>query len=153
MYNVVLLLHSLLRWVVVVVGLVALFRALSGRSGNRRWDQLDTQLGIAFTSALDLNLLFGLLLYVVLSPITSGAFKDMAAAMGNSVTRFFLMEHGVLMLVAVVVAHIGRSRTKKAASDQAKFKQTALFFGLALLIILLAVPWPFLAAGSGRGWL
>ena len=62
------------------------------------------------------------------------------------------MEHSLLMLIAIVVAHIGRSRTKKAATDSAKFKQAALFFGLALLLILAAIPWPFLAAGNGRGW-
>lgn len=153
MYSFVLFLHSLVRWVVVIAGLAAFIRALLGMSGNRRWSQLDNQLGIGFTSALDLNLLLGLLLYAVLSPITTGAFKDMAAAMGASVTRFFLMEHSLMMLVAIVVAHIGRSRAKKAATDGAKFKQTAIFFGLALLLILLAIPWPFLATGSGRGWL
>ena len=57
------------------------------------------------------------------------------------------------MIVAVVLAHIGRSRSKKATDDRGKFKRAAIFFGLAMLAVLLAIPWPFLAAGAGRGWL
>lgn len=153
MHSLVVTLHSLVRWAIVIVGIVAVVRAWIGWRGGRSWAQLDDRLGLGFTTAMDLNLLLGLLLYFVVSPITTGALKDMGAAMGNSVTRFFAVEHILVMLVAVVVAHIGRSRSKKATTDAGKFKQAAIFFTVALVLVLLAIPWPFLAAGAGRGWL
>ena len=141
MYPLVLTLHSLVRWAIVILGVVTVVRAFMGWRGNKPWAQLDDRLGVGFTSAMDLNLLLGLLLYFVLSPITTGAFNDFAGAMGNSGLRFYVVEHLSLMIVAVIVAHIGRSRSKKAASDAGKFKQAAIFFTLAMVLVLLAIPW------------
>ncbi len=141
MYELVLTLHSLVRWAIVIVGIVAVVRAFMGWRGKKPWTQLDDRLGLGFTSVMDLNLLLGLLLYFVLSPITTGAFGDFAGAMGNSGLRFYLVEHLSLMIVAVIVAHIGRSRAKKAASDEGKHKQAAIFFALSILLVLLAIPW------------
>ncbi|HRI57204.1 MAG TPA: hypothetical protein PK170_08925 [Anaerolineae bacterium] len=152
MYPLVLTLHSLVRWAILIVGIAAVVRAWMGSRGGKPWTQLDDRLGLGFVITLDLNLLLGLLLYVVFSPITRSAFSNFGAAMGNSGQRFFLVEHFLLMVVAAVVAHIGRSRAKKAAADAGKFKQTAIFFTIALVLVLLAIPWPFLATGAGRGW-
>lgn len=148
----VLTLHSLVRWAIVIVGIVAVVRAVMGARGGKPWTQLDDRLGLIFTSAMDLNLLLGLLLYFLFSPLTESALKDMGAAMGNSGLRFFAVEHALLMIIAVVVAHIGRSRAKKAAADAGKFKQTAIFFGIALVLVFLAIPWPFLATFADRNW-
>ena len=72
--------------------------------------------------------------------------------MGNSALRYFAVEHILIMIIAVVVAHIGRSRSKKAANDTGKHKQAAIFFAISLLLVFLAIPWPFMSAGAGRGW-
>ncbi len=152
MYELVLTLHSLVRWAIVIVGIVAIVRAFMGWRGGKPWAQLDDRLGLGFTSVMDLNLLLGLLLYFVLSPITTGAFRDMGAAMSAPTIRFFAVEHILVMIIAVVVAHIGRSRSKKAADDAGKFKQAAIFFTISMVLVLLAIPWPFLSAGAGRGW-
>ena len=141
MYSLVLTLHSLVRWAIVIVGIVAIVRAFMGWRGSRPWAQLDDRLGLTFASVMDVNLLLGLLLYFVLSPITTAAFQDFGAAMADSAQRFFVVEHILVMLIAVVVAHIGRSRSKKAANDQGKFKQAAIFFTIAMALVLLAIPW------------
>lgn len=141
MYPLVLSLHSIVRWLVVIVGVIAVVRAFIGWRSSRPWQQLDDRLGLGFTTVLDINLLLGLLLYFFLSPITTGAFKDFGAAMSDSNARFFAVEHISVMIVAIIVAHIGRSRSKKATEDKSKFKQAAIFFGLAMLLVLLAIPW------------
>lgn len=151
MYAVLLTLHSLIRWVVVLAALAALVRAIGGLSGRQAWSALDQRLGIIFTSAMDTQLLIGLLLYFFFSPITTAALRDMGGAMAQAGARFFAVEHWLLMLVALVVAHIGWARAKKASSDSAKFRQIAIFFGLAIVIVLLAIPWPFSA--TARPWL
>lgn len=151
MYEIVLTLHSIIRWVVVIAALLAVFRGILGWSGKRPWSGLDDRLGMIFTISMDVQLLLGLLLFFVLSPITRAAMSDMGAAMSNPTLRFFLAEHFPLMVIALVIAHIGRSRIRKAESDQRKFRQTVIWFGVAFLLVLAAIPWPFMGAGQGRG--
>lgn len=153
MYEIVLTLHSLLRWLVVIAGAIAVARGFLGWSGKRPWTGLDDRLGMIFTTSVDVQLLLGLLLFFVFSPITRQALGNLGAAMANDTMRFFLAEHFPLMLIAMVVAHIGRVRARKAADAGGKFRQTAIWFGIAFLLILLAIPWPFLGYGAGRGWL
>ncbi|MDW8317374.1 MAG: hypothetical protein RMN53_05985 [Anaerolineae bacterium] len=153
MYDIVLTLHSLVRWIILGVGLAAVITAWIGWRRGHRWTPRDDRLGLGFTTAMDLNLLLGLLLYFVLSPLTTNALRDFASAMRDSYLRFFAVEHIGVMVVAVVLAHIGRSRSKRAAEASQKFKQAAIFYTLAIVAVLAAIPWPFLAVGSGRGWL
>ncbi|GAB4569600.1 MAG: hypothetical protein Kow0077_02370 [Anaerolineae bacterium] len=150
MYEVVLVLHSITRWLVVLAGLGAFALALRGWLAGRDWSALADRLGLIFTIVLDVQLLIGIILYVV-SPLVQSAFADFGAAMGASGLRFFALEHVLLMVVAVVIAHVGRARVRRADTPHAKYRQAALLFGLAIVVILLAVPWPFLP--YGRPWL
>jgi hypothetical protein len=47
------------------------------------------------------------------------------------------------MLIAWVLVHAGRISVKKAATPKAKFKKQLIYFGIALILILAAIPWPF----------
>ena len=63
--------------------------------------------------------------------------------MRNGYFRFFGIEHILLMLVAMILAHVGRALSRKALSDEKKHKQAAIWYSLALLLVLVAIPWPF----------
>ncbi|MFZ1553825.1 MAG: hypothetical protein WAV53_20710 [Anaerolineae bacterium] len=151
MYSVLLTLHSIVRWLIVLAALASVGRALGGLRGGQAWTALDKRLGIIFTSAMDTQLLIGLLLYFFYSPITLAALRDMGGAMSQPGSRFFAVDHLFAMLIAVVLAHIGWARAKKASSDSAKFRQIAIFFGLAIVLVLLSIPWPF--SSVARPWL
>ena len=142
MYDLVLLAHSWLRWLVLLAGLAAIARAVSGVNTRRPWTPLDDRGGMWFTASLDLQLLLGLLLYGFLSPVTQSAFVDMAAAMRAAPVRFFAVEHPVGMIAAIALAHIGRVRIRKASDSESRHKRALVFFGLALLVLLLSMPWP-----------
>src|SRR5690606_36984443 len=107
MYTFTLHLHSYLRWAVLLVGVVALVMAVMGASSRSGWTPQQRRIGLAFTSLMDVQLLLGVVLYLFLSPITRTAFQDMGAAMGNSDVRFFVAEHLIGMVAAVVLAHVG----------------------------------------------
>jgi uncharacterized integral membrane protein len=145
MYDLTLDLHSLLRWFVLLTGLAAAGRSIAGWSG-RPWGASDARMGLLFITMLDLQFLLGLLLYLVLSPTVTAAFSNPGAAMRDPALRFFLVEHMTGMLIAIVLAHIGRARSKKAANDRSKHRAAAVFYGLALVIILLSIPWPGMPA-------
>ena len=141
MYSFTLAAHNIVRWFILIFGILAIIKAFAGWSGKKEWRSLDNKLGLGFTISLDIQLLLGLLLYIVFSPTIKTAFSDMGAAMANSDIRFFLVEHFLMMVVALILAHIGRSRAKKADTDIAKHKNAAVFYTIAMLLILAAIPW------------
>lgn len=142
MSDLMLFAHSWLRWLVLLAMLMAVARAAGGVSTRRPWTPVDDRAGMLTTVSLDLQLLIGIVLYGFLSPVTTSAFVDMAAAMRAAPIRFFTVEHPVGMIVAIALAHVGRVRVRKAATSEAKHKTALIFFGLALLVLLLSIPWP-----------
>jgi hypothetical protein len=143
MYTLVLALHSWLRWFALIAGVVAIYSVLSDRDSSGPADGW----GLAFMIALDIQLLLGVLLYVALSPFTAEAMKDFGAAMRNPGLRFFAVEHVTLMLAAVVLAHAGRVLARKAKTADARRMRLLMCYGLAMLLMLLAIPWPGMASG------
>src|SRR5436190_1638280 len=127
-----LVLHSLLRWAVLAFGLLAIARALQGWFGARPWTSLDDRAGKYFVMAIDIQTLVGLVLYAGLSPITRAAFANMGVAMKDTLLRFYAVEHVSLMLVALSLVHVGRVRSRKAPTDDARHRAAAIFFVLAL---------------------
>ncbi|RMF46164.1 MAG: hypothetical protein D6755_06985 [Anaerolineae bacterium] len=141
MYPIVLGIHNIVRWIVVILGVIALVQAYRGWLGKQPWSESARKVQVFFSSAADTQLLLGLLLYFGLSHIVKGAFNDFGAAMGNAETRFFALEHAFYMLLAVVFIHVGTARSKKAETDADKYRQAAIWFTLAFLIVLLGMPW------------
>ena len=146
MYPVILAIHNIGRWVVLILGIIVVVRGLLGWFGKREWSTMDRKLGVYFTSSIDVQLLVGLILYVFLSPLTTSAFRDFGAVMSNDGLRFFVVEHSVIMLLAVVFAHLGGVYSKRASASKDKYKMAAIWYGLALVAVLLGMPWmrPFL---------
>ena len=126
-----------MRWVVVIAAILVFVRGARAVNGTTR----------AFTIALDIQLLIGLILYVALSPFTRAAFGDMGAAMRDGALRYWAVEHLAGMVIAVALAHIGRVRMRRAADNEARYKIAAMFVALAFVVILLSIPWPGMASG------
>ena len=141
MYQIVLAIHNTVRWVILIAGAIAVIRAYMGWFGKRDWTETDRQIGLLFTISIDVQLLLGLLLFIFLSPITKAAFSAFGDVMGDAGLRFFTLEHTFYMLLAVVFAHLGSILPKKVEDVVAKHRRAAIWFTLALLIILLGMPW------------
>jgi len=141
LYAIVLSSHNLLRWLIVILGVWTLLSSYIGLVGGRNWSETTRKTGSFFTLALTLQLLIGLLLYFGISPVTKAAFANIDAAMENASLRFIIIEHFIMMIVAVVLAHIGTARIKRAATDAAKYRNSAIWYTLTILLILAAIPW------------
>ena len=145
MYTIVLLLHSWLRWAALALGVAATFSAFTGRgatqsAGAERW-------GLFFMMVLDIQMLLGLLLYLVLSPFTAAALQNFGAAMRDPSLRFWAVEHVSMMFVAVVLVHVGRVLARTARTPEAKRMRQLICFGLATVAMIAATPWPGMANG------
>jgi hypothetical protein len=146
MYTLLLVFHSWLRWAAIITGIISFVSALTGDSSNVRGDRSD-RFGLAFMATLDMQLLLGLLLYFFLSPNTAAVLKDFGAAMRDPIARFWAVEHVGTMLVAVILAHVGRVLARKAPTPSARRTRLLVCFGIALAAILAGTPWPGMANG------
>jgi hypothetical protein len=151
MYDALLLVHSWLRWAVLLFGIYAFARAASSRFTRRSWTPADDAAGRSFVISVDLQVLIGLLIYFFYSSFTMAAWRDMADAMADDVIRFWAVEHVVGMLAATAFVHVGRVRIRKAPDSSRKHFVAAIFFGLALVLMLISIPWPF--GSIDRPWI
>lgn len=142
MYLPVLLVHSWLRWAVILLGLLAILRGISGSVSRRPWTAADERIGLLFIISLDVQVLIGLLLYFALSPITQQALSDFGGAMGVSALRFWGVEHVFGMVVGTFLAHRARARVRAIPDAVRKHRVAAIFFALAMVAILASIPWP-----------
>ncbi|MEI6813177.1 MAG: hypothetical protein WCL36_03265 [bacterium] len=134
------LLHSLLRWAVILI-MVTVTATMAFRYAKASaWTGTDRVAALIFTIVLDTELLVGLVLYGV-SPITRGAMKDMATAMHEPSVRFFVAEHPTIMVLAVLFAHLGSVFAKKAPTDRLKFGRATAFFAVSTGLVLWGIPW------------
>ncbi len=145
--------HSLLRYAVLITLVYAVLRALLGFLGKRKFDQSDDKASLWAMMSCDLQLTLGLILYFVGDlGFNNLRLRAVAEVMKNSVLRFFAVEHILMMLIAIILVHIGRSKIKKGSSDVARHRSILLFYGIALIIILASIPWPFRAQFAGYSW-
>jgi hypothetical protein len=100
----------------------------------------DNGMSAAFSGFTWLQVLIGFGLYFGVSPWGLNAMKQ-AGAMKDPTARFFGMEHVAVMILAAIVAQVGRIVVKKTSDHTAKHKRAFLYFGIALLLILVMIPW------------
>lgn len=147
-----LILHSWLRWFVLITALWTLFRAISGTAGHKSYTASDNKSSLFFMISMDLQFLCGILLYFVEGWAGKWTGGQLKSVMNNSAERFFTVEHASMMILAWIIVHIGRSVVKKAKTDGEKQGKSLIYFGVAILLILLAIPWPFRAGLGLHPW-
>lgn len=140
-YGITLFLHSWTRWGLLIAAVLIIVQAFRGWSGTQLWNDGKAKLSAAFVHLSSLQLVLGLLLYGVFSPLTTSAMSDMGAAMKDSTLRFWAVEHMSMMVLAIAFVHIGSGRIRKGADDKAKHRAAAIFFTLALVIMIASIPW------------
>ena len=138
----ILVIHNIMRWAILLFGLWTLLNAITGVMSKRTFSANDNRSNLFFMISCDIQLLLGLALY-----FSNSWFDKLKTGMGpvmkNSYDRFFTVEHTTMMILAWILVHVGRTSVKRASTDAAKHRKMLLFFGLALLLILAAIPWPF----------
>ena len=139
MNNNILYFHSVLRYFILLFLILVVIQSLTGMLSKRPFKKNDKTGALILMILCDVQLLVGLAVYMM-----NGWTAKMGAAgaMKDHATRFFGMEHPLMMIISIVLVHIGYSRIKKNIGDDKKFR--ALFFCtiIALFLIMARVPWP-----------
>jgi hypothetical protein len=145
MYTTLLILHSWIRWIALVAIVGATLAVVRGKvegtsSVADRW-------GLLAMMALDIQMLIGLILYLVVSPNMQEIRAHFGEAMKNPQLRFWAVEHVTAMFVALILVHVGRVLARKARTPAAKRVRLLVCFGIATVAMFLGTPWPGTPAG------
>jgi hypothetical protein len=152
MANTILTLHSILRWLLLILLLASIFKSFSGWQSKKIFTAGDRKLFLFTLITTHINFLVGLyLLFFGRFGIISAGKPNGVDIMQDKFFRFYWVEHPVGMLIAIVLITVGYAMAKKNVSDVVKFKKAFWFFFIALIIILATVPWPF--REIGRPWI
>ena len=142
MYGSLLMIHSWLRWLVLLSLAYLIYRSVSALHSKKPFTKLDNTLRHSTATIAHVQLAVGFALYFT-SPVTKYFMANFREAMQYADTAFFGMVHITLMTVAVVLVTLGSSLAKRRQGDKYKFRTMAIYFIMALLVILIAIPWPF----------
>jgi uncharacterized membrane protein len=138
MYTGLLHLQNSLRWVILIALIVSIFKLFTQK------DALKSSKILLISTHI--SLLVGLYHYIA-GPLGIKMIQSagMGATMKNASSRFWAVEHVFTMLIAIILITIGHIKYKKTL----KSSPTRILYVIALILILLAIPWPF-RAGVGR---
>ena len=131
MYNILKSAHSGWRYIVLILLVVAVVNALSGWFGKKTYTEGNRKLNVFTLISAHIQFLIGLVLYFF-SPLTK-------LPMSEPIGRYFKAEHVSIMLIAIILITIGNAKSKRLTDAVAKHKTIAIFFGLALILIIVAI--------------
>ncbi len=140
MYQIIQPIHSYLAYITLFLLAFATINGIMGTTSQTAFEEKHARINKFALIATHTMFLLGIILLFV-SPIAQSAFADMKATMKNSTLRLYAIEHPTINLIAVILVTIGNARVKRAVGNGRKFKQTMIFFGLALFLILSRIPW------------
>lgn len=141
MYQTIFNLHSLCAYVTLAVLVVATFNAIIGFFSKREYKALDLRLGLFALIFSHIQLLLGLILYMVSPLLQSWSSVGAKVIMKDSYLRKMLVEHPLMIIIAVTLITIGWSLHKKQKTSQRAFGKIAIFYLLGLIFILAMIPW------------
>jgi hypothetical protein len=134
--------HSGLRWVALILLLVAIGRAFA-RKNKGLYEQSDRMINMFAMVTLHIQLVLGGILYFISPKVV---FVD--GWMKVPQARFYGLEHILMMVIAIVLVTIGHGKAKRGTDPAKKHKTIAIWYTIALIVILAAIPWPFRDLGG-----
>lgn len=145
MYPILVHLHSGFRWVVLITLILAIIQVAGKLSGNHSFTDKDKKMPLFAFISSHIQLLVGLILYFISPKVIFSA-----EAMKSALSRFFLVEHTTMMILAIIVISVGYIMAKKVAPEKKAFSRIFWAYLVGLILILASIPWPFL--GYGTSW-
>lgn len=146
-YELTLVVHSWVRWLLVVAAIVLIVRSAFAWRRGHEWTATHERAHAALVGLADLQFTLGVCLYVFWSPFAAAFISNPAVAIKEHTLRFFGLEHPTMMVLAVALLHIGRARAKRATSARDQHRVALRWTLAALLVVLTSIPWPGLRHG------
>jgi hypothetical protein len=118
--------HSGWRYLVFLILIITIIKALIGLFSKGRWGSLDEWLNRLTPIVLDIQLLLGVILWIL-------------QQRWNATSPLASWEHPVTMLIAVAISHITSRRIKNIPTDADKYQTATVGYIISALVISLGV--------------
>ncbi|WP_010230982.1 hypothetical protein [Gillisia marina] len=141
MYETIQFIHSYWAYLVLIVLIVASVNVIVGYTTNKEYAATNFRIALFTLIVSHLQLLIGLVLYFTTPYFKMWGEVGMGGVMKDSVLRLYNVEHPLIMILAVVLITMGYSKHKKKLTSKPKFKILAIFYTLALILVLSRIPW------------
>jgi signal transduction histidine kinase len=136
-------LHSSFRYLVLLFIVLAIVDAIIGLTSGKSYKKQSKLFALLGLITSHIQLVVGLALYFMggrgLNVILTAE-----GFMKSSELRFYAVEHISMMLIAIVLVTVGYSKAKRIESSKKKFRTILIFYGIALVLIFIMIPWPFM---------
>ncbi len=133
-------LHSYWAYLVLLVLVIATVNALYKTFSDKEYEAKDFRISLFALIVSHIQLLIGLILYFV-SPRFELWSELGGKVMSNSIARLYLVEHPLINIIAIALITIGYSKHKKKLTSPSKLKTIAIFYTIALVLVLSRIPW------------
>lgn len=141
MYETVSFIHSWWAYLVLLVLIITVVNSIVGFTSKKDYGATDFRLALFSLIVTHIQLLIGLILYFVSPYFEAFGQGGMGTVMKDSTLRLYLVEHPLMMILAVVLITIGYSKHKKKLTSKPKFKILSIFYTLGLIFILSRIPY------------
>lgn len=141
MYNTVKNLHSYWAYIVLIVLVIAVLNGIYKRVTDKEYQAVDFRISLFTLIVTHIQLLIGMVLYFVSPRFSLFSESGMGEIMKNAVDRLYLIEHPIVNILVVVFITIGYSKHKKKLTSKPKFNTIAIYYTIALVLLLSRIPW------------
>ena len=141
MYSTTFFIHSWWAYLVLLILIIASINSLIGFFSKKEYGATDFRISLFTLIVSHIQLLIGIILYFVSPYFNAFSEGGMGEVMKDSTLRLYLVEHPLIMILAVVLVTVGYSKHKKKLTSRPKFKMLAIFYTLALVFVLSRIPW------------
>lgn len=147
MYYIILFLHSWLRWLVLTAMILSLFLSFYGFLTNKYFGLVYKRIFVGFRILLGIQVLIGLILYFIVSPLTTHYLYHDIRHVVDFPVSFFTLIHPSGMFIAFIWCKMEEQKAEKCADSKGKFKIWALNTLVIFFIVMMTIPWPFYTMG------
>jgi len=135
------MLHSGWAYITLIILVFAVVNAFIGLTSKKEFKDKDLRISLFTLIVAHLQLIIGFIAYFLSAQFAFVLDNGMGAAMKEPEIRLFVIEHPLMMILAIVLITMGFSKHKKQTTDNGKFKTIALYYGIALIFVLSRIPW------------
>ena len=135
------MIHSYWAYIVLITLIFAAVNAIMGLTSKKEFTAKDLRISLFALIASHIQLIIGFIAYYTSDYYVTMKNIGMGEVMKDSELRKILVEHPLVGIIAIALITIGFSKHKKKSTDTAKFKTIAVFYGIALLLVLSRIPW------------
>lgn len=135
------MLHSGWAYIALIVLIVAVVNAAIGFFSKKDFKEKDLRIPLFTLIVYHIQLILGFIAYFASAQFAYLKLNGMGASMAEPEIRMMVVEHPLMMILAIILITMGFSKHKKQATDNGKFKTIFIYYGIALLFVLSRIPW------------